>query len=121
MNQTTTTGPDPEGAAAALVRARCVQEAVRANSGWAARYLCAYGIATLLFVTLTGSFPGRAATSAVIMAWLVFVAVSVAYARRQSVTGRGFDRLQRFCFVTWGLLWAVAAPMFVGAWMSARG
>lgn len=138
-DEPTTLGP--EGADAALGEVERAQAAVRTGSRWTARYLGACGIASLIFVTLTGLFPGRGGT--VTAFWVGVVGAAVYYARRQWVSWQGFRRLNDLAFAAWGLLWTgtavlgfalfpgrpifwvpaafvVAAPLFTAAWRSAR-
>ncbi len=141
--------PDPGVAAAALAHADQAKAAVRARSGWTARYLRAYGLASVVFV-LVVSLPGRAGGSVPVVAalvvsalWAAFVALACVYSHRQAVTWRGFARVNGLVFGTWGALWAAASgigfsafpgrlafwlpaalvvslPFFVGARVAAR-
>jgi hypothetical protein len=117
--------------------------AVRARSGWTSSSLAAYGVATVVFITLTGILPDVAGALAYVGSWVVYGVIATWFARREQVSWRGFDRLSGRSFAAWFVLqgagcaigfnlfpgvaayWvpvamAVSAPFFVGAWRAAH-
>lgn len=138
---------DPAAAAAALAHAERAQDrarhAVRAGSAWTSQLLAAFGVASVVFLTLTGALPGVGGGIAYLASWAAYGAISTWFGRRERVSWRGFDRLSGKCFVAWLVLqgagcavgfnlfpgnvaywapvaWVVSAPLFVGAWRAAR-
>jgi hypothetical protein len=134
--------PDPV-MAAALARAEEAQarasNAVRAGSIWTSRFLCAFGVASVVFISLTaaGGVPVYATS------WVVYGVIATWFARRERVSWRGFDRLSGRSFTVWIVLQGVgcavgfnffsgvaaywvpfafvaSAPLFVGAWRAAH-
>jgi len=134
---------DPGTAAAALAhaeRARTVAElAVRQGSAWTSRYFCAFGVASLVFMTLTAV----GGVVAYVASLVVYGVIASWFARREQVSWRGFERLSGRSFVAWFVLqgagcavgfnffsevaayWipvalVVSAPLFIGAWRAAH-
>lgn len=134
---------DPAEAAAALGDAEKAQaqaaSAVRAGSAWTSWALAAYGIATVIFISLIAV----AGVAAYVGSWVAYGVIATWFARRERVSWRGFDRLSGRCFAAWLLLqgvgcgvgfnlfpgvaayWVpvsllVSAPLFIGAWRAAH-
>lgn len=134
---------EPAAAAVALVYAENAQaiagKAVRAESRWTGRFLAAFGIASIVFLALA-SVGG---VVAYVASWLAYGVISQWFARRERVSWRGFDRLCGRSFAAWFVLqgvgcgvgfnffageaayWVpmavvVSAPLFAGAWRTAR-
>lgn len=137
------TAIDSVKAAAALAHAEQAQaiasRAVRAGSGWTSWFLGAFGVTSVVFLTLTGV----GGAIAYVASWAAYGVISTWFARREQVSWRGFDRLSGRCLVAWLVLqgagcavgfnffvgemayWApvalvVSAPLFLGAWLAAH-
>jgi hypothetical protein len=138
---------DAVAAAAALDHTKLAQttgsQAVRAGSSWTSRFLGAFGIASVVFISLTGTLPDVGGAIAYVTSWVIYGAIATWFARREKVSWRGFDRLSGKSFRAWFVLQAagcavgfnyfagvaaywvpvalvVSAPLFIGAWSAAH-
>lgn len=134
---------DPAMAAAALAHAEKAQakarRAVRDASGWTSRFLSALGVASLVFISLTGV----GGVVAYVAGWVVCGVIASWFTRCEQVSWRGFERLSGRSFAAWFVLqgagcgvgfnffagvaayWlpvavVVCAPLFLGAWRAAH-
>jgi hypothetical protein len=141
-----TTAPitmSPHEAADALVAVDRSRAAVQRRSRWTARYMGAYGVATLVAFPAMSLCRGTVVAVCASCLWTLIVLGSAWYVRCQRVVGRGFRRVYTLTFGSWAVLWGVgltlgqrlfetrsqywvcaclivAVPQFVGAWVTAR-
>jgi hypothetical protein len=102
-------GPD---ALAHLAQAEKMQQAVRRQSQWYARYLVIFGIATIPVVTAAGFIEGPVSALTFALVWCVFVFVISMWSRRFGASRRGFARVHAIWLFTWMLCYM--AVLFIG-------
>jgi hypothetical protein len=102
-------GPD---ALAHLAQAEKMQQAVRRQAKWYARYLVLFGVATIPAVTAAGFIQGPVSGLAFALVWCVFVFAVTLWSQRFGVNRRGFGRVHAIWLVSW--LVCYMAVLFIG-------